>query len=137
MAKADVRGTALRVYLRVLGEVYKQYLHLYVTTDEAMVNTERVTLTLSRRMYDRVLSGYASYTLVTAFMLAQPSGRTQHVVTDAKAPPDGRPAADAEDLSALVLSAERRAWKQSGGARHDAPHRRDRTAPARGRQRPL
>jgi hypothetical protein len=32
-------------------------------------------------------------------------------VTDAQAPPDGRPAADAEDLRASWLRAERRAWK--------------------------
>ena len=43
-------GAALRSYLRVFRGVHKQYLHLYVATYEAMVNTKRVTPHLIRRM---------------------------------------------------------------------------------------
>ena len=38
-------GAALRTYLRAFRGVHKQYLHLYVATYEAMVNTKRVTPT--------------------------------------------------------------------------------------------
>jgi hypothetical protein len=47
--------------------------------------------------------------------------------TDATAPPDDGPPPDAEALRTSVLRAERHAWKRSGGARHDAPQRSDRT----------
>jgi len=43
-------GTGLRTYLRVFRGVHKLYLHLYVATYEAMVNTKRVTPALVRRM---------------------------------------------------------------------------------------
>ena len=43
-------GAALRTYLRAFRGVHKQYLHLYVATYEAMVNTKRVTPMLIRRM---------------------------------------------------------------------------------------
>ena len=43
-------GAALRTSLRAFRGVHKQYLHLYVATYEAMVNTKRVTPTLIRRM---------------------------------------------------------------------------------------
>jgi transposase-like protein len=43
-------GAALRTYLRAFRGVHKQYLHLYVATYEAMVNTKRVTPELIRRM---------------------------------------------------------------------------------------
>ena len=43
-------GAALRTYLRAFRGVHKQYLHLYVATYEAMVNTKRVTPHLIRRM---------------------------------------------------------------------------------------
>jgi hypothetical protein len=55
-------GAALRTYLRAFRGVHKQYLHLYVATYEAMVNTTRVTPTLIRRMCVRRLSAHASYT---------------------------------------------------------------------------
>jgi hypothetical protein len=55
-------GTALRTYLRVFRGVHKQYLHLYVATYEAMVNTKWVTPTLIRRMCIRDLSMHISYT---------------------------------------------------------------------------
>jgi transposase len=43
-------GAAFRSYLRSFGGVHKRYLHLYVATYEAMVNTKRVTPKLIRRM---------------------------------------------------------------------------------------
>ena len=43
-------GGALRTSLRAFRGVHKQYLHLYVATYEAMVNTKRVTPTPIRRM---------------------------------------------------------------------------------------
>jgi hypothetical protein len=43
-------GAALRTSLRAFRGVHKQYLHLYVATYEAMVNAERVTPKLIRRM---------------------------------------------------------------------------------------
>ena len=43
-------GASLRTYLRVFRGVHKQYLHLYVATYEALVNTKRVTPALIRRM---------------------------------------------------------------------------------------
>jgi hypothetical protein len=39
-------GAALRTYLRPFRGIHQPYLHLYVATDEAMVNTKRVTLEL-------------------------------------------------------------------------------------------
>ena len=55
-------GAALRTYLRAFRGVHKRYLHLYVATYEAMVNTKRVTPMLIRRMCIRALPGYAGYT---------------------------------------------------------------------------
>jgi transposase-like protein len=55
-------GAALRTYLRAFRGVHKPYLHLYVATYEAMVNTKRVTPTLIRRMCVRDLSAYTGYT---------------------------------------------------------------------------
>jgi transposase len=55
-------GAALRTYLRPFRGVHKQYLHLYVATYEAMVNTKRVTPTLIRRMCTRDLSADTGYT---------------------------------------------------------------------------
>ena len=43
-------GAALRTYLRAFRGVHKQYLHLYVATYEAMINTKRVTPELIQRM---------------------------------------------------------------------------------------
>jgi transposase-like protein len=42
-------GAALRTYLRAFRGVHRQYLHLYVATYEAMVNTKRVTPALIQR----------------------------------------------------------------------------------------
>jgi transposase len=55
-------GAALRTYLRVFRGVHKQYLHLYVATYEAMVNAERVTPDLIRRMCIGNLSVHTGYT---------------------------------------------------------------------------
>jgi transposase-like protein len=55
-------GAPLRTYLRPFRGVHKQYLHLYVATYEAMVNTKRITPTLVRRMCIRDLSAYTGYT---------------------------------------------------------------------------
>jgi len=55
-------GAALRTSLRAFRGVHKPYLHLYVATYEAMVNTKRVTPTLIRRMGVRDLSAYTGYT---------------------------------------------------------------------------
>jgi transposase len=55
-------GAALRTYLRAFRGVHMQYLHLYVATYEAMVNTKRVTSYLIRRMCMAALSVHTSYT---------------------------------------------------------------------------
>jgi len=55
-------GAALRTYLRAFRGVHKQYLHLYVATYEAMVNTKRVTPELIRRMCVGDLSVHTGYT---------------------------------------------------------------------------
>ena len=55
-------GAVLRTYLRTFRGVHKQYLHLYVATYEAMVNTKRVTPKLIQRMCVYGLSVYSSYT---------------------------------------------------------------------------
>jgi transposase-like protein len=55
-------GAGLRTYLRPFRGVHKPYLHLYVATDEAMINTKRVTPTLIQRMCLRDLSAYTGYT---------------------------------------------------------------------------
>jgi transposase len=54
-------GTALRTYLRVFRGVHKLYLHLYVATYEAMVNTKRVTPHLIRRMRVGNWSAHTDY----------------------------------------------------------------------------
>jgi hypothetical protein len=54
-------GAALRTYRRAFRGVHKQYLHLSVATDEAMVNTKRVTPTLIRRVCILNLSAYSGY----------------------------------------------------------------------------
>jgi transposase len=55
-------GAALRTYLRAFRGVHKRYLHLYVATYEAMINTKRVTPELIRRMCLGNLSMHAGYT---------------------------------------------------------------------------
>jgi transposase len=55
-------GAALRTYLRAFRGVHKRSLHLYVATDEAMINTKRVTPRLIRRMCGHNLSAPSSYT---------------------------------------------------------------------------
>jgi transposase-like protein len=55
-------GAALRTYLRTFRGVHKQYLHLYVATYEAMVNTKRVTPHLIQRMCIADLSLHIGYT---------------------------------------------------------------------------
>jgi transposase len=55
-------GAALRTYLRAFRGIHKQYLHLYVATYEAMVNTKCVTPALIRRMCAGNLSAHTSYT---------------------------------------------------------------------------
>jgi len=55
-------GAALRTYLRAFRGVHKQYLHLYVATYEAMVNTKRVTPALIRRLCIGNLSLHGGYT---------------------------------------------------------------------------
>jgi transposase-like protein len=55
-------GAALRTYLRAFRGVHKQYLHLYVATYEAMVNTKRVTPHLIRRMCVGDPSAHTGYT---------------------------------------------------------------------------
>lgn len=52
-------GAGLRTYLRAFRGVHKRYLHLYVATYEAMVNTKRVTPKLIRRMCACNLSGHS------------------------------------------------------------------------------
>jgi transposase len=55
-------GAALRTYLRAFRGVPKQYLHLYVATDEAMVNAKRMTPELIRRMCLSDLLEHTGYT---------------------------------------------------------------------------
>ena len=55
-------SVALRTYLRTFRGVHKQYLHLYVATYEAMINTKRVTPELMRRLYICAPSVHADYT---------------------------------------------------------------------------
>jgi transposase len=55
-------SAALRTYLRVFRGVHKQYLHLYVETYEAMVNTKRVTSQLIRRVCVGDLVAHTGYT---------------------------------------------------------------------------
>jgi transposase-like protein len=55
-------GAALRTDLRAFRGVHKQYLHLYVATYEAMVNVQRVTPPLIRRMCVGARSPHTSYT---------------------------------------------------------------------------
>jgi transposase-like protein len=55
-------GAALRTYLRAFRGVHKPYLHLYVATYEAMVNTKRVTPELLRRMCIGNLAVHTGYT---------------------------------------------------------------------------
>jgi transposase len=55
-------GAAVRTYLRGFRGVHKRYLHLYVATYEAMVNTKRVTPALIRRMCIGHLSVHTGYT---------------------------------------------------------------------------
>jgi hypothetical protein len=43
-------GAGLRTYLRAFRGVHKRYLHLYVATYEALVNTKWVTPKLIQRM---------------------------------------------------------------------------------------
>jgi hypothetical protein len=55
-------GAALRTSLRAFRGVHKPYLHLYVATYEAMVNTKRVTPHLIRRMCVGDPSAHTGYT---------------------------------------------------------------------------
>jgi transposase len=55
-------GAALRTYLRPFRGVHKQYLHLYVATYEAMINTKQVTPELIRRMCIAHVLVHAGYT---------------------------------------------------------------------------
>jgi hypothetical protein len=55
-------GAALRTYRRGFRGVHQRYLHLYVATDEAMVNATRVTPALIRRMCIVDLSLHTGYT---------------------------------------------------------------------------
>jgi hypothetical protein len=55
-------GAALRTYLRTFRGIHKQYLHLYVVTYEAMVNANRVTPQLIRRMCVGDLAAHTGYT---------------------------------------------------------------------------
>jgi transposase len=55
-------GAALRTYLRAFRGVHKRYLHLYVATDEALVNAKRVTPALIRRMCVSTPCAHTSYT---------------------------------------------------------------------------
>ncbi len=52
---------ARRTYLHTFRGVYKQYLHLYVATYETMVNTQRVTPYLLRRICFADLSAHTGY----------------------------------------------------------------------------
>jgi transposase-like protein len=60
--RGEGAGPALRTYLRAFRGVHKQYLHLYVATYEAMVNTKRVTPQLIRRMCVGDPSAQTGYT---------------------------------------------------------------------------
>jgi transposase len=55
-------GAGLRTFLRVFRGVHKAYLHLYVATYEAMVNTKRVTPGLIQRMCIGDPSVHTGYT---------------------------------------------------------------------------
>jgi transposase len=55
-------GAGLRTYLRAFRGVHKQYLHLYVATYEAIVNTKRVIPSLIRRMCVIDQSVHTGYT---------------------------------------------------------------------------
>lgn len=55
-------GAALRTDLRAFRGVHKRALHLSVATDEAMVNTTRVTPHLIQRMCLAALSVHIGYT---------------------------------------------------------------------------
>lgn len=55
-------GAALRTYLRAFRVVHKRYLYLDVATDKAIVNTQRVTPQLIRRMCIVNLSMHIGYT---------------------------------------------------------------------------
>jgi transposase len=55
-------GAALRTYLRAFRGVHKRYLHLYIATSEAMLNTKRVTPQLIRRMCVGDPSAHTTYT---------------------------------------------------------------------------
>jgi transposase-like protein len=55
-------SAGLRTYLRAFRGVHQQYLHLYVATYEAMLNTNRVTPMLIQRMCVRNLSTSSAYT---------------------------------------------------------------------------
>lgn len=61
---AHLRGSraVLRTYLRAFRGVHKPYLHLYVATYEAMVNTKHVTPALIRRMCLEIVSMHTGYT---------------------------------------------------------------------------
>jgi hypothetical protein len=54
-------GAALRTYLRAFRGIHKAFLHLYVATYEAMVNTKHVTPTLIQRMCLGDLSRHTGY----------------------------------------------------------------------------
>ena len=70
MVMANARSTAipagasaaLRTYLRTFRGVHKRYLHLYVATDEAMLNAKRVTPHLIQRMCLGDLDVHIGYT---------------------------------------------------------------------------
>lgn len=64
---AEGAGAALRTSLRAFRGVHKRYLHLYVATYEAMVNTKRVTPTLIQRMCVHGRSVHSSYTRAGLF----------------------------------------------------------------------
>jgi transposase-like protein len=55
-------GAALRTYLRTFRGIHTPYLHLYVATYEAMVNTKRVTPELIQRMCIGGLLVHTGYT---------------------------------------------------------------------------
>ena len=55
-------GAALRTYRRAFRGVHQQYLHRYVATYEALVNTKRVTPDLIRGMCIGDLSAHTDYT---------------------------------------------------------------------------
>jgi transposase len=55
-------GAAVLTYLRRFRGVHKSYLHLYMATYEAMVNTKRVTPALIRRRCIGYLAVHTGYT---------------------------------------------------------------------------